>query len=579
MSPLVFSANAWPAAAIAVAGLGLTGLLYGRAALPISPGWKRTLAGLSAAAWIALAFFLAQPAWKLNPEIFHRPAVVLAVDESASYAALGARAASAASLEAARAHYDSLGFDVRLLGFADRVGDTKARAPRAGAFGPGTRASALVRALDSLALPNLQAVLLWSDGRFEADADGAGEDWPAPVFPVRVPASAEAQGEKVVVEASDPAEATVAVTWRGADEARLELRAAGKTVWTQRVTRPRGAEPGTAVTTELKLPVDLARTIEGSGVLQALVKSVSASSKSFLKNDTVETRLAGTRRAREIFLRPLTTLDERGLVDALSSDSTEVTAELPGDPAVSVALRAGAVMWVRAGRGTASAVKTVGARVDYLLPEDAEGFESFDAEARVSWREEGAAFLPAEVLRLADLGVESGRSLRLRSPAPRLEALAWAEHEGRNGLLVWRDRTTGAFGFAVPPIWRAAFQAAPAARETRALQARWARGVATWVRGPRAVSSAARARDPNDVEMSLLGVNQELLARAAAASGGRILEASQDGSPFAWPVLRGGQTRESRFRAAELAPAWPSVLVISLLLCALWALRKRLRLD
>ena len=50
--------------------------------MPLGIRWRRVLAALTVAAWLALAWFAVQPFWKLNPEIYHPPAVVLAVDES-----------------------------------------------------------------------------------------------------------------------------------------------------------------------------------------------------------------------------------------------------------------------------------------------------------------------------------------------------------------------------------------------------------------------------------------------------------------------------------------------------------------
>jgi hypothetical protein len=139
-------------------------------------------------------------------------------------------------------------------------------------------------------------------------------------------------------------------------------------------------------------------------------------------------------------------------------------------------------------------------------------------------------------------------------------------------------RAAGTFGIAPPPLWRTGFHTAGAGRDARALQARWMRGAAAWVRGSRfspvdSGRASVRARDPLAIEMAMLGTEEETLERVASASGGRVLDAR------AWPALRGGQMRETRFRAAPLAPAWPSVLLIALLLCAVWGLRKRFQID
>jgi hypothetical protein len=70
----------------------------------------------------------------------------------------------------------------------------------------------------------------------------------------------------------------------------------------------------------------------------------------------------------------------------------------------------------------------------------------------------------------------------------------------------------------------------------------------------------------------------------AAGSGGRLLRPEKESDKIdtvktLWPEFPGGQLRETRFRSMPLTPAWLAVLGIALLLCALWALRKRFQLD
>lgn len=551
---MFFGANPWLFILFAAPGLWLVWRLYFRSGVALGALRRRVLASLAAAAWIALAWFAVQPFRKLAPDVFHKPAVVLAVDESASYAALGGRDAARAGLDSARRHYESLGFRVRALGFTTGAG--------------------LGRALDSLAIPNLQAVLLWSDGRFQDEGSPVAREWSAPVFPVKVPMRKEAQGESAVLAFRSSgglaASAEIEVAWSGtAREVMLELRAAGVTVWTQALERPSGAHPGSRAARAYALPGPVAARLAGDAGARpwewkALVRPRDARENASARNDTLEVRFRGLRRARAVFIRPLRSLEERGLVDALSSDSAEVTAMLPTE----LKLRPGDVLWARAGARAPAADATV----EYHLPEDIARGAAFGGDARVAWSDSGAAFLPPEVLRLADLGMDGAV---LRVPDSGVEALAWAEQDGRRGLLAWRSRNERArsFGFAPPPLWRTGFQADAPAAAVRETQGRWVRGLAAWARGPRTLPQGPKRRDPFDVEMSRLGADEETLARLASASGGSVLEKNS------WPALPGGQTRETRFQAAALAPAWPMVLMIASLLCALWALRKRFQID
>jgi len=202
--------------------------------------------------------------------------------------------------------------------------------------------------------------------------------------------------------------------------------------------------------------------------------------------------------------------------------------------------------------------------------------------------------LPAEVLRLADLGAEGKAGMRLRAPAAGLEPLVWAEQKGAKGLLVWREKPGGAIGFIVPPVWRTGFQpdaAGAPARAARSVQARWVRGLAAWAREPAGATArgekenAAREDSLQAVagEMRTLGTDREALARTAAASRGSLIIAKKvtynNSYSMQFPQLRGGQTRETRDHSIPLASPFLAVIFVAILFFALWALRKRLRID
>jgi hypothetical protein len=644
-------------AALAALGLWLTWALYFRANLPLGASARRALALLTALAWLALTWFGAGAALNRNPAVYHPPAVVLALDASESHAATGGREASEAALRGARAHYEGLGFKVVSLAFAESAapfsGDA---ADAAGAFerfaGELTSFAALARALDSLQIPNLQAVLLASDGRASA-AGAPSPSWSAPVYPLRIEGAEghpEAQGERAEVDWTHPEEgADLALHWSAGRRARAitaEILEGERTLWTGtlRAEASRDAATEWAPTlSEFRLPAALTRSARPEG----WTLRVRPAANPVTQNDRVEIRFKGLSRAREILARPLSSLEERGLVDALRlGDSGAVFA---GDLAL---VDAGAedVVWVRAGRSVPPGL--AGAVIEYLpargADDAAKGEELFGADARVQARGDGAEFLPAGVLRLGDLGAEG---LRLRSPGRDVEALAWVEEKGRKGLLLCRKPGTRAFGIALPPLWRPGFSAG-AAPEARAAASRWVRGAAAWARahgraraalpdpvaagrafalevrfppgeddfkniqrydlydngsllasargaslarfdsvtlraGDRSLSlrrgsrvvwtGAARVRAPRDLELGKLGVDGRALAEIAAASNGNIVR-HEINSNVSWPVLPGGQARETRARSTPLAPA-AVALAAALLLCAAWALRKRLQLD
>ncbi|HLU69395.1 MAG TPA: LPXTG cell wall anchor domain-containing protein, partial [Fibrobacteria bacterium] len=96
--------------------------------------------------------------------------------------------------------------------------------------------------------------------------------------------------------------------------------------------------------------------------------------------------------------------------------------------------------------------------------------------------------------------------------------------------------------------------------------------------------------------LARLGTDVEALTRLAARHGGRVLperdarvldppvreragraEGGETESP--WPVVPGGQVRETRARAVPLAPPFGTVGGLVLALGGLWLGRKRRQLD
>lgn len=471
-----FSFPLWLFPLVALPGLWIAWRLYASG----PPPGRRARGGmlaLATATWLLLAWFVVSPLVRGRVELYHPPAVVLAIDEGAGYAALGARDTAGLRLREAFRHYAALDYDVHLLGFAERIGVPGEDA------GPLSRASVLRRHLDSLAIPNLQAILIATDGRFFGEVP-PGADWPAPVYPVEVtPPTAEVQGEGATVDLRPSGgEAEITIHWRGLGgdpaAAVAVLRDGNRVVWRRDLQAPPGAEPGERIVQRFPLPSGPGGELfeRGGDPVDSwfLLVHPPESANTHSGNDTVPVLWRGLGH-RQIFLGPLSSLEERGLVDALSeSDSQEVRVT------VSDEFRAapGDLVWARAHSPTrADAVgfaRAAGvAVVEYRLPGAAGS--PFHADARVAWRDDATDFLPAFVLRLGDLGVDT---LTLPPPAPSREPLAWAEQGERTGMLIWRDRESGVLGFAVLPLWRSRFQPGAGGGGAGAL---WTRAAARWM--------------------------------------------------------------------------------------------------
>ncbi len=499
----VFSSAPWQFLALAAAGLGLTWMLYRRRSTPLRTGPRRVLTVLSAVAWLGLAGLLAQPIWENTQVTYHPPTAVLAVDRSGSFAggtALGAEAAVRRSLAAVRGHYARLGFHIRELDFAETA------APAGGGrhLGVLSDLGSLRRYLDSADIANLQGVFLWSDGRFNLDTESDLEaSWPAPVFPVAMaPASAEVQGERVELDWDTPDSGAVGtVAWRpagrAAGKAELELKAGERVVWRETLPHP-DVYTGAAVQREFHLPAAAARQAAAAASLQALVRPERESDNVTAANDTVPLLERGRAAGHFWFVRPLQSLEERGLIDALFATETMPVATLAPDSLAARSWNESDMLWVRAGAAaeTAALRAAVAAAIPavvYTLPgTKAPGAAVFSGDARVVWSEAATGILPAGVVRLADLG--SG-DWDLATGDAAVTPIAWAEEHGRRGLLFAVDTAVDTaaetavdgqaaapvFRLADPPLWSVSFRDQPDPR-VASLQRQWVAGVTEWIR-------------------------------------------------------------------------------------------------
>lgn len=569
---------------IVLPGLWMTARLYLR-----GPTVHRGPALLSALAWLALAVWAVSPAWRIHPEIWHPPLVVLAVDERPSYAALGARDSAERMRRAARAHYEARGFRVVETALADRL--------------PG-----------GSGYPNLQAVLLWSDARAPGLERARTS---APVFPVLVPVSTdEVQGESGVLALRGEGAAegvTLTIEWRAAGtrpvsatgEARAELQAGGRTVWTGTLNHPPDLGRGERVISEVRLPPAMRELLERDDagpvlLLRPSSASAVADDRHHAGNDTVLVDAARLHRIRQVFVRPVTTLEERGLMDALREEARFDVRALPLREVEALAARGRVVVWAAATRpadlpaGDAPVI-----RYDRATPAG-RGVRSrvpVREDARIEPAAHVAAALPAGVLRLADLGfvTEPGREEAWGLPrmSEDVEPLAWAVQDGSRGLLFWRRRASGEYGLVMPALWEARFrpEARPEASRPGSPMAEWVQGAAWWaiLQQPAAEASrpersqpggAVTGREPEN-PLARLGTDVEALMRLAARHGGRILQpqSAMPGAEMVWPELPEGQLRERGTRVIPLAPALPFALAVTCLLALLWVSRKRRRLD
>src|SRR5690606_17251987 len=108
---------------VALPGLWLTWRLYARprGEQGSHRGVLRLLTVTATAVWMLLSWLVVAPVLRTQSDVYHPPVVVLALDESLSHAALGARDSSRRLLVVAQQHYEAQGFKVLRASFAERV--------------------------------------------------------------------------------------------------------------------------------------------------------------------------------------------------------------------------------------------------------------------------------------------------------------------------------------------------------------------------------------------------------------------------------------------------------------------------
>ncbi len=286
---------------------------------------------LQGTALFLLAFSLCGPEWRSLATRFHPPAVIIAVDESDSFAGgtfLAAGEAVASTLKRLREEYAGRGFRVYETAFHEHAEAEAEGGAGSDTTGKLTDFSALEKFLDTLSLPNVQGVLLFSDGRHTRDGRNRhGSRYP--VYPVvhSLAGVGECQLESLEwLEGASGSVDSFQVTWSSVgaayDEADaqgplLHLRDGKHTLYEG--VLPLSRERSAHVPQTVRLA--LAKPLQASGatypiVTAVLTPAVQEQNLTSL-NDTMKVASAGRGGLRINMLLPFRSLEERALVDAL----------------------------------------------------------------------------------------------------------------------------------------------------------------------------------------------------------------------------------------------------------------------
>ncbi len=458
----------------------------------ISLGGKLLFA-LQAMALVLLAVSLTAPELRRHRVEFHNPSVLVLRDQSGSFragATLGLGRAYAEAEQALAEAYGARKFDVRIVDF------TAVAWPVAGFAHPGTAPGGMgltslaapADFADSAAIPNLQAVFLFSDGLANLDSARAPRTWRMPIFPVVLaPDSiAEIQPRRVsldvdVASGRGGVEAAWTPVGKSGDDPALRLMQGNRTLLSRKLPAAGNGSAGGTRSFRFAWAPDKA-VLASREPLRAILQPSGTGADFDVWNDTLAVSLAQGKAGKHVFVfRPVRSLDEKAMLGILQSlDDARVSFFSAGEalglapaPEDQIWIEAGALAsqpaltaWLRSQPG--KAVVYARAAVDGMaygdrgpgnpkvtgIPEAAWG--EYSPAAAIRAGKAAAEAFPDEVARLKAI---SGAPM-LAPPLP--PSGAWVEiGEGaKRGMLMGRlDLGQGkrAFFFALPAIWNPVF--------------------------------------------------------------------------------------------------------------------------
>jgi hypothetical protein len=443
------------------------------------------LLGVQALALLLLTLSLTAMELRRHRIEFHNPIILVLRDQSASfrngeYLGLG-RAYERFEKDLVE-NYQNQKFDVRLIDFHSRAWPVRGFTDitRFSALNPAeslglTSFSAVTEFLDSVAMINLQAIFLFSDGRANLDSGKASHSWIAPVFPIvfKVDSIGEVQTQRVSLNhlsGSKTVEVNVAYQKVGSmgKEATLRLIQGGKTLLQRNLPLATGSENFRFAWSPDK-PLS-----EESLPIKAIIQPSLHDYNFDPFNDTLPvTLLGGGNQKRLYILRPVHSLDEKGMLDILSaSDSDQVVffsaEELPG-----LKLSANDQIWVDSralfeSRRLMAVLQSVPAKiVVYVRPEFEGGnrlssplpgaWKKFSPAAQIKVSRAAADEFPDDVVRLRGLTQSSLEAPEVGSSVTSLVEIVEGD---KRGLLLGRMNLAGRKGvlfFVLPMIWSELF--------------------------------------------------------------------------------------------------------------------------
>ncbi len=301
---------------------------------PALGGW--ILFALQTLALVLLTLSLTAPELRRHRVEFHPPVILVVRDQSGSFQNghfLGLNGAYTSFEQSLIQFYKNREFEIRFADFNKGVWPSRASESQSVSHPKSyqgnvplelTSLSSVADFVDSMSIPNLQAIFLFSDGRANLDSGRASRSWSAPVYPVIFPtdSSGEVQPENVRITWDSGGKASQVlvqykVLSRLAGAPTLRIVQDGKIMVTRKLPPGIGA-----ITTRFDWSPEKTFGEEGAA-FKAILQPERLELNLDHYNDTLPILFPQGRLRKRIFVaRPLRSLDEKGLFEILSESQS-----------------------------------------------------------------------------------------------------------------------------------------------------------------------------------------------------------------------------------------------------------------
>ncbi len=419
---------------------------------------------------------------------FHNPTILILRDQSTSFRNgeyLGLSKKYDRIEETLQETYRNRKFDIRVVDFnewawpvANSTTSTLSSGsiPESSLTGVLTSLSAAAAFVDSSAIPNLQGVFLFSDGRSNFNPGKVAYPWAVPLFPVVFDADSiqEVQTEKMSIALHPSGKSANGVlhyrsVGSNSDAPTLDLFQLGKPLFHMKLPQVAGSQ-----IYRFNMAWDNANFASASEV-QAIVQPGNSKANFDLYNDTTAVNISNGQNLSHLYIyKPIRSLDEKGMLDILSNSDSVPIVFFGRDEWSTLKINARDQVWIETETlvqrsGLLKFLESCPAKVVLYSRPGTDlsrtshwplgTGQNFSPAAEIQVSQQASEQFPDEIVHLKDLTgmsllapIVSGAS----GASGKLQTMVGLREAGKQGMLVGRTALSErkrALVFLLPKIW------------------------------------------------------------------------------------------------------------------------------